>query len=122
MQFKILQLMKAVKTVSEHSTNNTNERHCEVFIGLAVVFIVTSVIATTIIVILSWKLCSQKKNHGKLQYSFDVQLVVNCHSIDVVTIPPVHLHRQLNVDNIQMQPSPAYVSIDKKSPQLYQNI
>ena len=57
------------ETVSEHNTNNTNERHCEVFIGLAVVFIVTSVITTTIIVILSWKLCSQKRNHGKLLYT-----------------------------------------------------
>ena len=53
---------------------------------------------------------------------FDVQLVGNCHSIDIVTVPPAHLQRQLNVDNIQMQPSPAYVSIDKKSPRLYQNI
>ena len=41
---------------------------------------------------------------------------------DVVTIPPAQLQRQLNVDNIQMQPSPAYVSIDNKSPRLYQNI
>ena len=54
------------ETVSEHSTNNTNERHCEVFIGLTVVFIVTSVIATTTSVILSWKLCNQKKNSGIL--------------------------------------------------------
>ena len=54
---------------------------------------------------------------------FDVAMcLINCHSIDVVTVPPAHLQRQLNVDNIQMQPSPAYVSIDKKSPQLYQNI
>ena len=52
------------KTVSEHSTDNTNKS--QVFIGLAVVFIVTSVIATTIIVILSWKLCSQKRNNGNL--------------------------------------------------------
>ena len=37
-------------------------------------------------------------------------------------IPPAQLQRQLNVDNIQMQPSPAYVSIDNKSPRLYQNI
>ena len=115
-------------TCSEHTTNNTNETHCncEVFIGLAVVFIVTSVIATTIIIILSWKLCSQKRNNGNLRtYSiqFDVAMcLINCHSIDVVTIPPVHLQRQLNVDNIQMQISPAYVSIDKKSPRLYQNI
>ena len=54
---------------------------------------------------------------------FDVATYVYVlNSIDVVTIPPAHLQRQLNVDNIQMQPSPAYVSIDKKSPQLYQNI
>ena len=45
-----------------------------------------------------------------------------CGSIDVVTVPPAQLQRQLNMDNIQMQPSPAYVSIDKKSPRLYQNI
>ena len=42
---------------------------------------------------------------------------------DIVTIPPAQLQRQLiNVDNIQMQSSPAYVSIDNKSPRLYQNI
>ena len=52
---------------------------------------------------------------------FDVTLY-NYYSIDAVMIPPVQLQRQLNVDNIQMQPSPAYVSIDKKSPRLYQNI
>ena len=52
------------ETVSEHSTDNTNES--QVFIGLAVVFMVISVITTTIIVILSWKLCSQKRNSGNL--------------------------------------------------------
>ena len=51
------------ETVGEHSTN---ERHCEIFIGLSVVFIVISVITTTISVILSWKLCSQKRNNGNL--------------------------------------------------------
>ena len=57
------------ETVDEHSSNKTNQRHCEVteiFIGLAVVFIVISVITTTISVILSWKLCSQKRNKGNL--------------------------------------------------------
>ena len=45
------------------------------------------------------------------------------HSIDVVTVPaPAPLQRRLNVDNIEMQPSPAYVSLDSKSPQLYQNV
>ena len=44
-----------------------------------------------------------------------------CASIDVVIVPPAQLQRQLNVDNIQMQSSPAYVSIDK-NPRLYQNI
>ena len=53
---------------------------------------------------------------------FDVAVSYNYYSIDIVTVPPAQLQRQLNVDNIQMQPSPAYVSIDKKSPQLYQNI
>ena len=43
-------------------------------------------------------------------------------SIDVATIPTAQLQPQLNVDNIQMQSSPAYVSIDSKNPQLYQNI
>ena len=52
------------ETVGEHNINKTNERNCEIFIGLAVVFIVISVIATTISVILSWKLCSQKGNNG----------------------------------------------------------
>ena len=53
-----------------------------------------------------------------------VRIVKNHYSVesDVVTIPPAQLQRQLNVDNIQMQPSPAYVSIDNKSPRLYQNI
>ena len=46
------------------------------------------------------------------------------HSIDVVNaVPaPAPLQRQLNVDNIEMQPSPAYVSLDNKAPRLYQNI
>ena len=58
--------------VDEHSTNKTNERHCEVtevsevFVGLAAVFIVISVITTTISIILSWKLCSQKRNNDNL--------------------------------------------------------
>ena len=45
-------------------------------------------------------------------------------SIDAATIPTAQLQPQLlvNVDNIQMQSSPAYVSIDSKSPKLYQNI
>ena len=53
-----------------------------------------------------------------------VRIVKNHYSVesDVVMIPPAQLQRQLNVDNIQMQPSPAYVSIDNKSPLLYQNI
>ena len=42
--------------------------------------------------------------------------------IDVAKIPTARLQSQLNVDNIQMQSSPAYVSIDNKNPQLYQNI
>ena len=57
------------ETVDEQSSNKTNQRHCEVteiFIGLAAVFIVISVITTTISVILSWKLCSQKRNNGNL--------------------------------------------------------
>ena len=52
------------ETISEHSTDNTSES--QVFIGLAVVFMVISVITTTIIVILSWKLCSHKRNNGNL--------------------------------------------------------
>ena len=52
------------ETVSEHSTDNANES--QVFIGLAVVLMAISVITTTIIVILSWKLYSQKKNSGNL--------------------------------------------------------
>ena len=51
---------------TQHSTNETSERHCEIFIGLAAVFIVISVITTTISIILSWKLCSQKRNNGNL--------------------------------------------------------
>ena len=47
-------------------------------------------------------------------------IVILC--IDGITVPPAQLQTQLNVDNIQMQTSPAYVSIDKKSPRLYQNI
>lgn len=35
------------------------------------------------------------------------------------TIPSIPLQRQLNADDIKMQPSPAYVSIDNKSPQHY---
>ena len=46
----------------------------------------------------------------------------NHYFIDAVAIPPIQLQGQINVDNIQMQPSPAYASIDSKSTQLYQNI
>ena len=45
-------------------------------------------------------------------------------SIDFVAIPaPVtQIQGELNLDNIEMQLSPAYVSIDSKGPRLYQNI
>ena len=47
----------------------------------------------------------------------------NHFSVDDVSIPaPAHFQRQLNVDNIEMQSSSAYVSLDNKSPQFYQNI
>ena len=43
--------------------------------------------------------------------------------VDDVAVPaPAQLQRQLDVDDIEMQSSPAYVSLDNKSPQLYQNI
>ena len=42
-------------------------------------------------------------------------------SIDVATIPTAQPQPKLNVDSIQMQSSPAYVSIDSKSPKLYQS-
>ena len=41
---------------------------------------------------------------------------------DVSILAPAHFQRQLNMDNIEMQSSPAYVSLDNKSPRLYQNI
>ena len=41
----------------------------------------------------------------------------NHFSVDVVTIPaPVQLPRQINADDIEMQSSPAYASLDNKSP------
>ena len=50
-------------------------------------------------------------------------LTMHIHSVDVVTVPAsASLQRQLNVDNVEMQPSPAYVSLDSESPRLYQNI
>ena len=50
-------------------------------------------------------------------------LTMQYHSIAVPAPAPAPapLQRQLNVDNIEMQPSPAYVSLDSKT-QLYQNI
>ena len=73
LEFVVNESSKTV-TCSEHTTNNTNETHCncEVFIGLAVVFIVISVITTTIIVILSWKLCNQKRNNGNLRIVYSL--------------------------------------------------
>ena len=53
------------KTVSEISTNKSDEVKCEIFIGMTVVFLATSIITTAIIVILSWKLCSEKRKSGK---------------------------------------------------------
>ena len=82
--------------------------------------IITSVIAITISIILSWRLCNQKRTSGMLASLLPI--ILN-HSVDAITVPaPAPLQRQLNVDNIVMQPSPAYVSLDNKSPQLYQNI
>ena len=56
------------KTVSETSTNNSDEEKCEIFIGMTVVFLATSVITTAVIIILSWKLCSEKRKSGKLSH------------------------------------------------------
>ena len=53
-------------TVSEINTNESDGMQCEIFIGLTVVFMVISVITTTIIVILSWKLCNEKRTNGNL--------------------------------------------------------
>ena len=53
------------QTVCETNINEKDEEKCEIFIGIAVVFLTTSVIATAIIVILSWKLCSEKRKSGK---------------------------------------------------------
>ena len=81
---------------------------------------ITSVIATTISIILSWRLCNQKIRNGMLVTLLPI--ILN-HFVDVITVPaPAPLQRQLNVNNIEMQPSPAYVSLDNKSPRLYQNI
>ena len=97
-------------------------------------FFATSVIAMAIIVILAWKLCSEKRKSGKplanqcstvwlSTYACMYYQPYTHFSTDVVTIPaPAQLQGQLNVDNIEMQSSPAYVSLDNKSPQLYQNI
>ena len=75
---------------------------------------ITSVIAITISIILSWRLCNQKKRNGML--AILLPIILN-HSVDVITVPaPASLQRQLNVDNIVMQPSPAYISLDNKSP------
>ena len=53
------------KTVSETSINEKDEEKCETFIGIAVVFLTTSVIATAIIAILAWKLYSERRKNGK---------------------------------------------------------
>ena len=53
------------QTVSETNTIKSDEEKCETFIGIAVAFLSTSVIAMAIIVILSWKLCSEKRKSGK---------------------------------------------------------
>ena len=53
------------RTVKEAPINENDEEKCETFIGIAVVFLTTSVIAMAIIVILSWKLCSEKRKSGK---------------------------------------------------------
>ena len=57
-------------------------------------------------------------------YNDTIYWTMYTNSIDVVNaVPaPAPLQRQLNVDNIEMQPSPAYVSLDNKAPRLYQNI
>jgi len=48
------------------NSNNDNEKHCEIFIGLTAVFTTTTVITTAIIIVLSWKLYNNKqKNNGE---------------------------------------------------------
>ena len=54
-----------IQTVSETSTIKNDEEKCEIFIGIAVVFFATSVIAMAVVVILAWKLCSEKRKSGK---------------------------------------------------------
>ena len=53
------------QTVSETSINEKDEEKCKIFIGITVVFLATSVVAMAIIVILAWKLCSEKRKSGK---------------------------------------------------------
>ena len=53
------------QTVSETSTNKSDEGKSEIFIGIVVVFFATSVIAMTVVVILAWKLCSERRKSGK---------------------------------------------------------
>ena len=108
------------KTVTKTSTSENDDNGCEIYIGLVVMLTITSVIAITIIIILSWRLCNQKKRNGKLDKLLPI--IFNP-SVDVITVPAsAPLQSQLNGDNIKMQLSPAYVSIDIKSPRLYQNI
>ena len=103
-----------------HCTDNTkedngNERYCEIFIGLTALFTTTSAIATAIIVVLSWKLYNQHKEKGDLKNltnyvaTLDIVLAVMFISIHYTgeVLSPVKQH--LNVDNIEMQSSPAYV-------------
>ena len=56
---------KNSQTVSETSINEKDEEKCEIFIGIAVVFLATSIIAIAIIVILAWKLYSERRKSGK---------------------------------------------------------
>lgn len=52
------------KEINETSTNTNNTKDCAIFIGLTVVFIVTSIIPTAIAVILSWKLYNYRQKNG----------------------------------------------------------
>ena len=54
------------KTFAESDTSKSNDTQCEIYIGLVVMLTITSVTTITISIILSWRLCNQKRRNGML--------------------------------------------------------
>ena len=59
---------------NEKNYSKIYEKYSKLFMILAVVFFATTVASTVIIVILTWKLCDQKRNNGQLAITNNITI------------------------------------------------